>query len=56
MDVAVLAKAAIAGLERNTFELRPGMSNALKWMSRVAPDFAAKDAQPRCRQHARDDE
>lgn len=41
MDVKVLAKAAIDGLERDMVEIRPGMANALKWMSRVAPDFAA---------------
>ncbi len=50
MDVKVLAKAAIDGLEKDALEIRPGLSNALKWMSRVAPNFAAnmlgKSAEP----------
>jgi uncharacterized oxidoreductase len=50
MDVKVLAKAAIDGLENDSLEIRPGMSNALKWMSRIAPNFAAnmlgKSAEP----------
>jgi uncharacterized oxidoreductase len=41
MDVKVLAKAAIAGLESDTLEIRPGLSNTLKWMGRIAPNFAA---------------
>ncbi len=41
MDVKVLAKAAIDGLEKDSLEIRPGLANALKWMSRVAPGFAA---------------
>jgi uncharacterized oxidoreductase len=40
MDVRDLAKAAVRGLENDTLEIRPGMSNALKWMSRIAPEFA----------------
>lgn len=40
MSVDELAKAAIRGLESNTLEIRPGLSNALKWMSRIAPNFA----------------
>ena len=50
MDVKVLAKAAIDGLLSDTLEIRPGLSNALKWMSRIAPNFAAnmlgKGAEP----------
>ncbi len=37
MDVAVLAKRAIAGIEAGKLEIRPGVSNVLKAMSRVAP-------------------
>ena len=40
MDVRDLVKAAVQGLESNTLEIRPGLSNALKWMSRIAPEFA----------------
>jgi len=39
MDVHTLAKFAIAGLQKDTLEIRPGPSNALKVMSRVAPEF-----------------
>lgn len=42
MDVNVLAKHAIKGIEKDELEIRPGISNVLKIMSRVAPDFAAK--------------
>ena len=40
MPVAVLARKAIAGLEAGKLEIRPGQSNALKLLSRVAPGFA----------------
>lgn len=39
MDVTVLAHKAIAGIEAGTLEIRPGLSNVLKLMSRVAPAF-----------------
>jgi uncharacterized oxidoreductase len=39
MDVVVLAKRAIAGIEAGKLEIRPGLSNVLKIMSRVAPQF-----------------
>jgi uncharacterized oxidoreductase len=39
MDVKVLARKAIAGIEAGTLEIRPGLSNVLKAMSRVAPGF-----------------
>jgi len=39
MDVRVLARRAIAGIESGKLEIRPGLSNVLKLMSRVAPDF-----------------
>jgi uncharacterized oxidoreductase len=39
MDVTVLAKQAIAGIEAGKLEIRPGLSNVLKAMSRIAPRF-----------------
>lgn len=42
MDVEVLARKAIAGIEAGTPEIRPGQSNALKAMSRIAPNFMAR--------------
>jgi len=39
MDVKVLARKAIAGIEAGKLEIRPGLSNVLKTMSRVAPHF-----------------
>jgi uncharacterized oxidoreductase len=39
MDVEVLVKKAIAGIEAGKLEIRPGLSNVLKIMSRVAPQF-----------------
>jgi uncharacterized oxidoreductase len=42
MDVRVLAKRAIGGIEAGKLEIRPGLSNVLKAMSRIAPDFMLK--------------
>lgn len=39
MAVAVLARHAIAGIEAGKLEIRPGLSNGLKAMSRLAPQF-----------------
>lgn len=39
MNVSVLAKRAIAGIEAGKAEIRPGVSNVLKIASRVAPHF-----------------
>jgi uncharacterized oxidoreductase len=39
MDVTELAKRAIAGIEAGKLEIRPGLSNVLKIMSRLAPQF-----------------
>ena len=39
MEVKVLAKKAIAGIEAGKPEIRPGLSNVLKAMSRVAPQY-----------------
>jgi len=42
MDVKVLAERAIAGIEAGELEIRPGLSNVLKAMSRIAPQFMLK--------------
>jgi uncharacterized oxidoreductase len=42
MDVKVLAARAIAGIESGMLEIRPGLSNVLKAMSRIAPQFMLK--------------
>jgi uncharacterized oxidoreductase len=39
MDVAKMVGYAIKGLERDQYEIRPGQSNLLKLMSRIAPQF-----------------
>jgi uncharacterized oxidoreductase len=39
MDVKVLAAKAIAGIEAGKLEIRPGLSNVLRMMSRIAPEF-----------------
>ncbi len=42
MDVAVLARKAIAGIEAGKLEIRPSLANVLKIMSRLAPQFMLK--------------
>ncbi len=42
MDVKVLAKHAVDGLKKDTLEIRPGLANTLKLMSRIAPQFILK--------------
>jgi len=42
MDVEKLIALAIKGLEKDQFEIYPGVSKALKIMSRLAPDFILK--------------
>ena len=42
MEVGILGKHTMAGLANDVYEIRPGMSNALKMMSRVAPAFILK--------------
>jgi uncharacterized oxidoreductase len=42
MAVDVLAARAIAGIEGGKLEIRPGLSNVLKVMSRLAPGFMLK--------------
>ncbi|MEO7109581.1 MAG: SDR family NAD(P)-dependent oxidoreductase [Polyangiaceae bacterium] len=39
MTVEALASEAIAGMRQDRFEIRPGQSNLLQWMSRIAPSF-----------------
>jgi uncharacterized oxidoreductase len=39
MTVELLARRAIAGIERDNDEIRPGLANMLKAMSRIAPEF-----------------
>jgi uncharacterized oxidoreductase len=39
MTVEALASRAIAGIERGHDEIRPGLANVLKAMSRIAPEF-----------------
>jgi uncharacterized oxidoreductase len=40
MDVGKLARLAVKGIEKDVLEIRPGLSNILKLLSRVAPAFA----------------
>jgi uncharacterized oxidoreductase len=40
MDVAKVARLAIRGMKNDVPEIRPGLSNLLKLMSRIAPGFA----------------
>jgi uncharacterized oxidoreductase len=42
MDVTVLAERAIAAIEAGKLEIRPGLSDVLKAMSRIAPQFMLK--------------
>jgi uncharacterized oxidoreductase len=42
MSVEDMVAAAIKGMESDKFEIRPGQSNQLKFMSRVAPEFILK--------------
>jgi uncharacterized oxidoreductase len=39
MNVELLVKQTIAGIEAGKLEIRPGLSNVLKIMSRIAPQF-----------------
>ena len=42
MKVGKMVSVAIKGLENDTYEIRPGTSNVLKFMSRFAPTFMLK--------------
>lgn len=39
MDVTKMVHCAVKGIEKDQFEIRPGQSNLLKIMSRLAPQF-----------------
>jgi uncharacterized oxidoreductase len=39
MDVTELARQAIAGIEKGKAEIRPGLANVVRVMSRIAPGF-----------------
>ena len=39
MTVEAMVASALKGLQNNQFEIRPGQSNQLKFMSRLAPNF-----------------
>jgi uncharacterized oxidoreductase len=43
MDVAALGAAAIEGLRNDHFEIRPGLANVMKIMSRVAPELILRE-------------
>jgi uncharacterized oxidoreductase len=53
MEVTVLARRAIAGIEAGKLEIRPGLSNVLNAMSRIAPHFTlnqiARMSRPKAR-------
>jgi uncharacterized oxidoreductase len=40
MDVRKLGTLAISGMKKDVFEIRPGLSNVLRILSRLAPGFA----------------
>lgn len=40
MDVVKMTKLAVRGLAKDVLEIRPGLSNVLTLLSRVAPGFA----------------
>ena len=42
MDLGKMVDIAINGLKKDRNEIRPGVSNILKFMSRVAPNFMFK--------------
>ncbi len=42
MDVGKLARATIQGLTRDRLEIRPGLSNVLHWIGRLAPALGLK--------------
>lgn len=42
MKVDKMVNAALSGMEKDHFEIRPGQSNQLKMMSRIAPEFILK--------------
>ena len=47
MDVEVFAKKAIAGIEAGKLEVRPGLANVMKILSRIAPGVILKQVAKR---------
>ena len=43
MDLATLGAAAIDGMRNDRYEIRPGLANVLKIMSRVAPELILRE-------------
>jgi uncharacterized oxidoreductase len=42
MNVEVFVKKAIAGIEAGKLEVRPGVANVIRILSRIAPEFTLK--------------
>lgn len=42
LDVKVLVRKTLRGIANDRVEIRPGLSNLLKLMSRIAPDFVLR--------------
>lgn len=42
MKVSDMVRVSIKGILKDNYEIRPGLSNAMKWMSRIAPNFFTK--------------
>lgn len=42
MKVSDMVQVSIKGVMKNRYEIRPGLSNTMKWMSRIAPNFFTK--------------
>jgi uncharacterized oxidoreductase len=42
MDAKFFAQKAIAGIEAGKLEVRPGLANVIKIMSRITPGFVLK--------------
>lgn len=42
MKVSEMVRVSIKGILKNQYEIRPGLSNVMKWMSRIAPNFFTK--------------
>ena len=42
MKLDKMVSVALSGLEKDTSEIRPGMSNVVRWMSRLVPNFILK--------------
>lgn len=49
MDVVKLAEETIKGLESDCEEIRPGLSNVIKIMSRIAPEYILSQLEKACR-------